>query len=160
MGTVFSTCRTCCCCLCCCNRNEYQPIDNNDIFIRRIKSNPKYFHVLDGCSAGTKFTGKTSYDEKYLWINVDDKTIHVSPFTNKNKEHKEASMLDIIKVSKCFPKRYSNKNKLNIDCCITIEFERGGSIDILFENSALRDSWFEVLTLSCPQISFKSPIPS
>jgi hypothetical protein len=155
-AAVFSSCRTCCCCLCCCNRNQYQPIDNNELL---IKSSTKYFHVVDGCAARTKFTTKYIYDDRFIWIDITDRTIHVSHYMSKSREHKEASLLDVIKINKILPNRCSNKKNINIDCCITIEFERGGSIDLLFENSTLRDSWFEVLSLSCPQ-TFKSPMSS
>ena len=113
--------------------------------------------IIDGNKASVKFVNKKSYDDRYIWINIDNDTIHVSGYVNKNEEHKEASLLNVTKVTKQIPRRYyADKAMLNIDWCITIDFENGGSIDVLYENTVLRDAWYEVLQLYCSD-SFKSP---
>ena len=89
--------------------------------------------IIDGNKASVKFVNKKSYDDRYIWINIDNDTIHVSNYINKNEEHKEASLLQVTKVTKCLPRRYyADKNGLNINCCITIDFENGGSIGIIY----------------------------
>ena len=166
MGMIFSMIRKCCyyslCCCCCycCSSNQYIELTSDDTsekWKQSIKSNAKFYHVLDGNKASVKFVNKKSYDDRYIWINIDNDTIHVSNHINKNEEHKEASLLNLTKVIKALPRRfYADKSILNSDCCITIDFENGGAIDILYENRVQSDAWHDVLKLYSKD-TFKSP---
>ena len=45
-----------------------------------------------GLSIELKFTSKSSYEDKFVWLNSTSKTIHMSTHQTKEKRHKEASL--------------------------------------------------------------------
>lgn len=100
-----------------------------------------------------KFSNKSTYDKKYLWINIQNKTLNLSEYNSKEKRHKEASIGDIVNVVAGPPEKYKpvadengNVEKLNIGQCLSVTFVRGGGIDLKFLTEAERDAWYIALT--------------
>ena len=81
----------------------------------------------------------------YIWVNLETFTIHMSEHGVKERKHKEASLTDVIKVDKGNPLKGDAKES-DKDLSLTITFKRGGGIDLKFENTNVRDQWFELLT--------------
>ena len=48
-----------------------------------------------GLQLELKFTSKSSYENKFVWLNSTSKTIHMSTHQTKEKRHKEASLTDV-----------------------------------------------------------------
>ena len=48
-----------------------------------------------GLTVELKFTSKSGYEEKFVWLNSTSKTIHMSTHSTKEKRHKEASLADV-----------------------------------------------------------------
>jgi len=42
-----------------------------------------------------KFTSKSSYEPKFVWLNTYSNTIHMSQQASKERRHKEASLADV-----------------------------------------------------------------
>ena len=111
--------------------------------------------VFEGSTVDQKFSNKSTYDSKFVWINFDARTINLSEYTNKGKRHKEASLSDVVNVVAGPPDKHkaidSNNpggvtKKLDISTCLTITFVRGGGIDLRFKNEVERDAWYVALT--------------
>jgi hypothetical protein len=109
--------------------------------------------VFKGTTAMQKFSNKSTYDSKYLWINVHNRTLNLSEYNSKEKRHKEASIGDIVNVVAGPPEKYKplvdekgEAEKLNIGQCLSVTFVRGGGIDLKFLTEAERDAWYIALT--------------
>ena len=110
--------------------------------------------VFEGSTVDQKFSNKSTYDSKFVWINFDARTINLSEYTNKGKRHKEASLSDVVNVVAGPPDKHkaidSNNpgvtKKLDISTCLTITFVRGGGIDLRFKDEVERDAWYVALT--------------
>ena len=109
--------------------------------------------VFKGTTALQKFSNKATYDQKYVWINIHNRTLNLSEYSSKEKRHKEASIGDIVNVVAGPPEKYkavSDENgvteTLNIGQCISVTFIRGGGIDMKFLTEAERDAWYIALT--------------
>lgn len=48
-----------------------------------------------GLNVELKFTSKSGYEDKFVWLNSTSKTIHMSTHSTKEKRHKEASLADV-----------------------------------------------------------------
>ena len=48
-----------------------------------------------GLHVDLKFTSKSSYESKFVWLNSYSNTIHMSQVASKEKRHKEASLADV-----------------------------------------------------------------
>eukprot|EP00600_Ochromonadales_sp_CCMP1393_P000637 CAMPEP_0174986608 /NCGR_PEP_ID=MMETSP0004_2-20121128/19053_1 /TAXON_ID=420556 /ORGANISM="Ochromonas sp., Strain CCMP1393" /LENGTH=134 /DNA_ID=CAMNT_0016239509 /DNA_START=76 /DNA_END=477 /DNA_ORIENTATION=+ len=105
--------------------------------------------VFQGSTVEQKFSNKSSYDQKFVWINLGSKTLNLSEYKTKEKRHKEASIRDIVNVVAGPPERYKapvdeSTNipaKLNVGTCLSVTFVRGGGIDLKFKTEAERDAW-------------------
>jgi len=104
--------------------------------------------VFKGTSALQKFSNKTTYEKRFLWVNLYNSTLNLSEYMTKEKRHKEVNVKDIVSVSQTLPAKADKKlpEKPTADQCLTVNFTRGGGIDIKFESADQRDLWFETLT--------------
>ena len=101
--------------------------------------------VFEGASVYQKFTSKQTYEPRFVWVNLETRTIHMSLYHNsKERRHKEASLADVTTVEKGGPKRVKNMEG-NISSCLTVNFQRGGGIDLRFNTDAECDLWCKVL---------------
>jgi hypothetical protein len=95
--------------------------------------------IFEGLELLQKFTNKSSYDTRFIWINLHSFTIHMSQYMSKERRHKEASLKDIQSIIPGAPAR--SKQDLNPSCCMTINFRRGGGIDLVFKSETDRNLW-------------------
>lgn len=101
--------------------------------------------VFEGASVYQKFTSKHTYEPRFVWVNLETRTIHMSLYHNsKERRHKEASLADVTSVEKGGPKRVKNMEG-NISSCLTVNFQRGGGIDLRFNTDTECDLWCTVL---------------
>ncbi len=70
----------------------------------------------------------------------------MSQFFTKDRRHKEASLQDITSVVAGPPARYkkdgADGENIIDSKCLTINFKRGGGIDLVFKSEADRNLWF------------------
>lgn len=100
--------------------------------------------VFEGASVYQKFTSKQNYEPRFVWVNLETRTIHMSVQISKERRHKEASLADVTSVEKGGPRRVRNMEG-NISSCLTVNFQKGGGIDLRFTTDAECDLWFKVL---------------
>lgn len=109
--------------------------------------------VFKGTTAMQKFSNKSTYDQKFVWINIHNRTLNLSEYNTKEKRHKEASIGDVVNVVAGPPEKFKAavdengvQEKLNIGQCLSVTFVRGGGIDLKFLTEAERDAWYLALT--------------
>jgi hypothetical protein len=113
--------------------------------------------VFKGMIVQQKFFNKSSYDPKFVWINLNTRSLCLSEHSVKERRHKEANIADITGVLAGPPEKYKASNSgnnsgndgnhtLNPDLCLSIKFVRGGGIDLQFQSIAERDTWYTILT--------------
>jgi hypothetical protein len=108
--------------------------------------------VFKGMVVQQKFFNKSSYDPKFVWINLATRSLCLSEHNIKERRHKEANIADIVGVMAVAPEKYKapvNSNgetiPLNPDLCLSIKFVRGGGIDLQFQTREERDVWYSVI---------------
>lgn len=103
--------------------------------------------VFKGMVVQQKFHGKSTYDPRFAWINLKNRSLCLSEFNSTEHRHKEASIADIVGVVAGPPKKFKAmpQDVLDPNCCLSIMFVRGGGIDIRFTNREDRDMWSRVL---------------
>lgn len=109
--------------------------------------------VFAGSVVDQKFSNKSTYDQKFVWINIDSRTLNLSEYRTKEKRHKEASLTDVVNVVAGPPEKFKatvsetgEVEKLNVACCMSVTFVRGGGIDLKFKTEAERDAWYVAIT--------------
>jgi hypothetical protein len=106
--------------------------------------------VFKGCVVDQKFTNKSSFEPKFAWINPTTRSINLSEHMSTQRRHKEANIADIVTVVAGPPEKYRPPSEVssNLDfrSCLTVNFHRGGGIDLKFNSEAERDEWCKVLT--------------
>lgn len=80
-----------------------------------------------------------------MWLNAHTKTIHMSQHMSKERRHKEASLTDVISVVAGEPVKRRASDTCLKDTCLTINFRRGGGIDLQFTSQEQRDIWYDAL---------------
>lgn len=109
--------------------------------------------VFKGMVVHQKFFNKSSYDPKYVWINVNARSLCLSEHLTKERRHKEANIADITGVIAGPPEKYKaivDENTkevvpLDPDLCLSIKFVRGGGIDLQFKSQEHRDLWYNII---------------
>lgn len=109
--------------------------------------------VFKGMVVQQKFFNKSSYDPKFVWINLSTRSLCLSEHSIKERRHKEANIADITGVIAGPPEKYKasvNANgetvPLSPELCLSVKFVRGGGIDLQFQTTQERDSWYQVIT--------------
>jgi hypothetical protein len=68
---------------------------------------------------------------------------------SKDRRHKEASLADIITIIAGPPEKFRHSSDitatLDFRLCLTVNFQRGGGIDLKFKSEEERDMWHKVL---------------
>ena len=102
--------------------------------------------VFESTKCLQKFTSKSEYEEKFVWVDFATRSLHLSEHQDKNRKHKEASIADVGGVLKGLPKKKPNDmSSISEDRCLIISFRTGGGIDLCFDTMAQRDEWAEDL---------------
>jgi hypothetical protein len=99
-----------------------------------------------GCEVLQKFNNNTAYNKRFVWLNSNTRTIHMSQHMTKERRHKEASLSDVTSVVAGPPAKKKAEAVENVtDLCLTVNFKRGGGIDLQFKTKEERDVWYNTL---------------
>jgi hypothetical protein len=148
MGQLFS-------CSQCCKDGKYETVEDSnfkndpgsDFFKEFLSEFDSKASIFEGLVIEQKFTSKQSYEPRFMWVNLESRTIHMSTHNTKDRRHKEASLQDVTSVEPGAPKRAKKSEDPNISaCCLTVNFQRGGGIDLRFASEKECDLWFRALT--------------
>ena len=92
-----------------------------------------------------KFSNKSTYDQKFAWVNYNARTLNLSEFMTKERRHKEASLSDVVHVVAGAPEKLKKDIALDHDLCLSVKFVRGGGIDLLFKTTQEKDLWYAAI---------------
>ena len=106
-----------------------------------------------GIEMDLKFTSKSTYEKKFVWLNSYSHTIHMSMTPVKEKRHKEASLADVTDVISGPPNKCKELTPAHESLCLTVNFKRGGGIDLKFESETERDLWFKTLNILTKEVA-------
>lgn len=119
--------------------------------------------IFQGIMLDQKFTSSRTFDKKFIWINAESRTLHMSQFATKERRHKEASLADIVSVDTNPPAKFKKNDDrepdITEDLYLTVHFVRGGGIDLRFEDVDERDKTFTVLTKFIEQNNAAAILP-
>lgn len=104
--------------------------------------------VFRGMLVQQKFSTKSSYDTRFAWIKLDARTLCLSEHQTTTRRHKAARIADMTGLIAGPPERFkapADAALCNWDTFLSIQFHRGGGIDLRFESKAERNLWFDVL---------------
>ena len=104
--------------------------------------------IFKGLLLDQKFTNTSSFDKRFVWVNYETKTLHMSQHESKEGRHKEASLTDIKSLDTKPPLKLRKKpeDTNSTDVYLTISFVRGGSIDLRFKTTEERNIWQTTLS--------------
>ena len=121
--------------------------------------------VFEGLELLQKFTNKSSYDTRFIWINLHSRTIHMSQYMTKDRRHKEAGLTDVTSVVAGPPSKFKRVSTVDGPSteglstnCLTINFQRGGGIDLCFKTESDRNLWFTTLKKIILQNGSAAPV--
>ena len=106
-----------------------------------------------GIEMDLKFTSKSSYEKKFVWLNSFSHTIHMSLTPVKEKRHKEASLADVTDVISGPPNKCKELTPAHEALCLTVNFKRRGGIDLKFDTETERDLWFKTLNILTKEVA-------
>lgn len=69
----------------------------------------------------------------------------MSQYMTKDRRHKEASLSDVTSVVAGPPSKSKRAGGEPEGLCLTVNFKRGGGIDLLFQSEQERNVWFTTL---------------
>lgn len=102
--------------------------------------------VLQGAEIEQKFTGKLNFEKSFVWVDISDRTIHMSNFPNKSRRHKEANLSEVTSITAGPPIKFNKADHSDFNsCCLTINFKRGGGVDYKFSSEHNRNMWYDTL---------------
>ena len=99
-----------------------------------------------------KFANKSTYEIKYAWINIITGTLNISDHSSKDRRHKQASLTDVKRVIAGPPEKFKSRGggddaeSLKPEQCLTLQFSRGGGVDLKFKGREERDNWNDVIS--------------
>jgi len=110
-----------------------------------------YFDQNLSCFVGVKdllvkFSSKNTYEPKFIWLDSQFRTIHMSEHPTKDRRHKEASLDDVTSVVAGPPHKAQPSNERAADLCLTVTFKKGGGVDLKFPTKEMRDEWYTNLS--------------
>ena len=73
--------------------SEFSGVENDEPHVADMYN--QNLSPFTGLQIDLKFTSKSSYENKFVWLNSTSKTIHMSVHQTKEKRHKEASLTDV-----------------------------------------------------------------
>ena len=82
--------------------------------------------VFVGVSLEQKFTNKSAYEPRFVWVNLQSRTMHLSIYMTKDKRHKEASVSDVTDIVAGPPSKAKKISDATAATCLTVNFKRGG----------------------------------
>jgi hypothetical protein len=103
--------------------------------------------VFQGTMLDLKFTKSADFEKKFVWIDIVDRTIHMSTFSSKERRHREASLSEVSSLNAGLPLKLSDEQRKSspADRCLTINFKKGTGVDLMFSTSQERNVWYDTL---------------
>lgn len=101
--------------------------------------------VFEGAQIPRKLSRHSEYESRFIWINLEARTIHVSQHSNKDRRHKEASLADVTSIIRGSPK-LEDTDVVKPSLGLTINFQKGGGIDLRFASDEECELWHTVLS--------------
>ena len=103
--------------------------------------------VFQGASILQKFTHNDNLEQRFIWVDFTNHTIHLSTFENKERRHKEANLADVISLKAGLPTKIAKQSDTGEmeDKCMTLNFKRGGNIDLMLDSKESRNLWYHTL---------------
>ena len=149
MGSLF----------CCCSNdsNGYEPVSGNgpndfvhnsiSMKAQRDLENQidKNADVFTGIPVQQKFSNRSLYENRFVWVKLKTRTIHLSEHMTRERRHKEARLQEVISIYAGPPKKPLSKSDADGDLCLTVHFRHGGGIDLKFQTREQRDRWHHYL---------------
>jgi len=126
---------------------ESEKYKNDEAVVDLVKSLDANSTVFLGTVVMEKYIKESKLEEKFVWVDVSNHTLHMSTYLhNKTKHHKEASLASIVSIKAGPPRKIDPNSDVNTaNRCITINFKRGGGVDFLFATEEERNLWYETL---------------
>lgn len=98
---------------------------------------------------------------RFVWLNAVSNTIHMSQHMSKDRRHKEASLADVTSVVAGPPAKRrapveGEDERSFMRKCLTINFRKGGGIDLQFSSEKERDEWHAALSKIIMQLKPKA----
>ena len=111
-----------------------------------VKSLDSDSSIFQGLELYQKFVNRSNFERKFIWVNISNRTIHMSTFTNKERSHKEANLSEVTSITAGPPTIISKDEEINVNGrCLTIHFQKGGGIDLKFASEKERNNWYDTL---------------
>lgn len=93
---------------------------------------------------------------RFVWLNAVTGTIHMSQHMSKDRRHREANLADVTDVVAGPPMKRKQiegeDESIYLKNCLTINFKKGGGIDLQFKSEEERDEWLDALTKILQQL--------
>lgn len=100
--------------------------------------------IFEGAHIPRKFSRNTKYENRFMWVNLESRTIHMSQHSTKDRRHKEASLSDVTSIVRGTP-NLEDAVIVKPSLCLTINFQRDSGIDLRFSSEEECELWFNVL---------------
>lgn len=120
------------------------PPSSEEALVKTIDANSP---VFQGVNLLQKFTHNETFEHRFVWVDFTSHTIHLSTFKNKDRRHKEANLADVVSLRAGLPNKVSQK-QFDQDLtgkCMTINFKRGGNVDLMLDTAESRNLWYHTL---------------
>lgn len=148
MGNICPSC-------CDCNTGKYKSLEgedgtgfhsDNDSDFKILQSElDMKSPVFEGSIIPRKFSKNKKYESRFMWVDLDTKTIHMSLHNTKDRRHKEASLSDVSSILKGAPNIH-DETIGTPNRCLTINFQKDSGIDLCFATDTECDLWYTVLS--------------
>jgi hypothetical protein len=148
MGNICSSC-------CECDKGKYKSIEGEDGTTFQDEQGSEFktlqseldmkSPVFEGSIIPRKFSRNRKYENRFMWVNIDSKTIHMSTHNTKDRRHKEASLADVSSILKGAP-NIADGLIGKPSCCLTVNFQKDSGIDLCFSTETECDLWYTVLS--------------
>ena len=152
MGNLFADCREG-------EEPKHVPVEDSDVHVVATaeiveNSSPSKLlqsdidlksTVFEGSVILRKFSRNRKYEFRFMWVNHETGTIHMSIYNLKDRRHKEASLGDVSSILKGAP-NIADETVGKSSCCLTINFQKDSGIDLCFTTEIECDLWYTVLS--------------
>jgi len=116
-----------------------------------------YSNVFSGAEVLQKFHNSVQYTSRFVWLNAVTGTIHMSQHMSKDRRHREANLAEVTDVVVGPPAKRKQlegeDESIYSKNCLTINFKKGGGIDLQLKSEVERDEWLDALTKILLQLS-------
>lgn len=141
------------CCLPCCRKKKVTALageeesfhdDPGANFKTLMKEFDMKSSIFEGTQIPRKFLRNSKYENRFMWVNLDSRTIHMSQHSTKDRRHKEASLSDVTSIVRGSP-NLEDSVVVKPSVCLTIYFQKDSGIDLRFQTEEECELWYNVL---------------